>query len=121
MSDNEIRISNVLKELGIPCNIAGYHYIKLAIAKIMDSKINDKPLITKQIYPEVAFQYESTPSRVERAIRHAIDVAWSKGNVELLTKMFSYSISSYKGKATNAEFLFTVVEYLNLHPDKFCE
>lgn len=119
--NNEIRISNMLKALGITCNLSGYDYIKMAVEKILENPNKKRSLITKIIYPEIAKYYNSNPPSVERSIRHAIEQAWKSGNIEMLDTIFSHSIDVNKTRATNTKFLFSVAEYLKLHPDKFID
>lgn len=110
----EIRIYEFLAEIGIPSNIKGYNYIKTAlILTYNDSTILEN--ITKVLYPEIAKKYDSTSSRVERAIRHAIEVACTKGNAELINKIFKYSISVNKGKPTNSEFIAQTINAMQMH------
>lgn len=104
-------VSNCLKELGVPASIKGYHYLKDAIQITIDEN-GILPPITKVIYPNVALKYDTTPARVERAIRHAVEAAFERGNQELIDKVFRYTVSYSKGKATNAEFIAIVAEYL---------
>lgn len=113
MSDMKMKITKTIKELGIPANVSGYHYMRYAI----ELMINDLTLInaiTKKLYPAVAKQFNSTASRVERAIRHAIEVGWERGDLELVEKMFGYSVSADKCRPTNGEFIATVADYLLL-------
>lgn len=106
----ESEINNLLHNLGIPSHIRGFKYIKEGIEILYFSE--SVTLITKEVYPRIAFKYETTPSRVERAIRHAIEVSCIRGNYELLDELFGYSVSCDKSKPTNAEFLTTVVDKL---------
>lgn len=111
---NEIIISKILREIGVSCNLIGYDYIKASII-IGLNEPNAFRLITKELYPRVAKQFGSTPCRVERGIRHAIENAWDRGNLEIMHNIFGYSTSSEKGKPTNSEFLATVVEYIKVN------
>lgn len=113
MKNYKLIITNLLKELGVPANINGYHHLRYAIELIMKD-MNYMNVITKKLYPDVAKQFNSTPSRVERAILHAIEVSWYKGNVELQNKLFGYTVDKDKGKPTNSEFLITVADWLCL-------
>ena len=111
--DLENRVTNLLHEIGIPAHIKGYQYLREAIILT----INDMDAInavTKVLYPEVAKKFSTTPSRVERAIRHAIEVAWDRGDVETLQKFFGYTVSGIKGKPTNSEFIAMIADCLSL-------
>lgn len=110
----EILISDILKEIGTPMHIKGYIYLKSAIKIVLKdfSKINS---VTKIIYPKVAEEYSTTVSKVERAMRHIIELAFQRGNVDMLHNIFGYSYSNERGKATNSEFIAGVAEYLRLH------
>lgn len=110
----EILISDILKEIGTPMHIKGYIYLKSAIKIVLKdfSKINS---VTKIIYPKVAEEYSTTVSKVERAMRHIIELAFQRGNVDMLHKIFGYSYSNERGKTTNSEFIAGVAEYLRLH------
>lgn len=106
-------VTDVLHEIGVPAHIKGYQYLREAI--IMT--INDMDAInsvTKVLYPEVARKFDTTPSRVERAIRHAIEVAWDRGDIETLQKFFGYTVSNVKGKPTNSEFIAMIADCLSL-------
>lgn len=106
-------VTDVLHEVGVPAHIKGYQYLREAI--IMT--VNDMDTInsvTKVLYPEVAIKFDTTPSRVERAIRHAIEVAWDRGDVETLQKFFGYTVSNVKGKPTNSEFIAMIADCLRL-------
>ena len=97
----ETRVTNMLHEIGIPAHIKGYHYLRDAIIMA----VNDMDVlnaITKILYPTVAKKYQTTSSRVERAIRHAIEVAWSRGKLDTLDELFGYTVSTGKGKPTNS-------------------
>ena len=104
----ESRVTNMLHEIGIPAHIKGYHYLRDAIIMA----VNDMDVlnaITKILYPTVAKKYQTTSSRVERAIRHAIEVAWSRGKLDTLDQLFGYTVSTGKGKPTNSEFIYTYI------------
>lgn len=108
-SDNiDIEISQLLHNIGIPSHIRGYKYIKDGVLIIYNN--DSVSLITKDIYPTIANKYETTPSRVERAIRHAIEVSWLRGDLTLMEDLFGFSVSCDKSKPTNAEFLATIAE-----------
>ena len=103
----------MLHEIGIPAHIKGYHYLRDAIMMA----VNDMDVlnaITKILYPTVAKKYRTTSSRVERAIRHAIEVAWSRGKMETLDALFGYTINTGKGKPTNSEFIALIADKIRL-------
>ncbi|MEQ6376499.1 sporulation transcription factor Spo0A [Bacillaceae bacterium S4-13-56] len=106
-------ITNIIHEIGIPAHIKGYMYLREAISMVY----NDIELlgsITKVLYPDIAKKYNTTASRVERAIRHAIEVAWSRGNYESISTLFGYTVSMTKAKPTNSEFIAMVADRLRL-------
>lgn len=106
-------ITDIIQQVGVPAHIKGYQYLREAIAMVtLDVSVLHG--VTKIIYPEIAKQFGSTPTRVERAIRHAIEVAWSRGDVEVLQGIFGSTISSHKGKPTNSEFIAIVSDRLIL-------
>jgi len=107
------QITNIIREIGIPAHIKGYTFVREAINMV----VNDMELlsaVTKELYPSIGKKYNTTASRVERAIRHAIDVAWSRGQVETINKIFGYTINNEKGKPTNSEFIAMVSDKLRL-------
>ena len=111
--DLEIEITGIIHEIGVPAHIKGYMYLREAISMV----VNDIELlsaVTKELYPSIAKKYNTTASRVERAIRHAIEVAWSRGQVETINKLFGYTINNGKGKPTNSEFIAMVADMLRL-------
>lgn len=109
----ETIITNVIHEIGVPAHIKGYNYLREAIALCIQDKefINS---ITKMLYPTVARNYQTTSSRVERAIRHAIEVAWNRGREEILNSIFGYTIDTNKGKPTNGEFIAMISDSIRL-------
>ena len=113
----QISITNILHELGIPSHIKGYQYIREAI-----SVIYERPEmiggITKELYPELAGTFDTTVSRVERAIRHAIEVSWNRGNWDLMEEIFGHSVDIDKAKPTNSEFIVTIADKLRLETHK---
>ena len=112
--DLESCISELMREIGVPAHIRGYKYIRKSILLALeDGDILNS--ITKELYPTVARSYKTTPSRVERAIRHAIEVAWSRGDIEVLTALFGYTIKTSKGKPTNGEFISMLTDRLRLN------
>lgn len=109
----EKQITALLREIGIPAHIRGYNYLRTAI----EFSYNNSDYIgqvTKVLYPEIARKYKTTGSRVERAIRHAIEVAWGRGNIETIDDIFGYTISASKAKPTNSEFIAMIADYLNV-------
>ena len=109
----ERNITNLLTELGIPTHILGYRYMREAII-IAAKDVGFLHYITKNLYPAIAKKHKTTPSRVERAIRHAIEVVWLRGNPELIRKFFGYSVDEGKGKPTNSEFIALIADRLRL-------
>ena len=106
-------VTAIIHEIGVPAHIKGYQYLREAIIITVDDMevIN---AVTKVLYPEVARRFSTTPSRVERAIRHAIEVAWDRGDLETLQKYFGYTVNSAKGKPTNSEFIAMIADRLQL-------
>lgn len=115
--DMETMVTDVIHEIGIPAHIKGYQYLRRAIMMVIDDLdvINS---ITKELYPSVAKEFKTTPSRVERAIRHAIEVAWDRGDTEVLNSFFGYTIANSKGKPTNSEFIAMIADRLRLQSKK---
>ncbi len=109
----ETKITNMLHEIGVPAHIRGYNYIREAILISVDN-IDILHYVTKELYPEIAKRYGTTASRVERAIRHAIEVAWNRGNLEAKYDLFSYTINLNKGKPTNSEFIALISDKFRL-------
>ncbi|MDO5555370.1 MAG: sporulation transcription factor Spo0A [Clostridia bacterium] len=109
----EALVTNVIHELGVPAHIKGYQYLREAIMMVINN-IDIINQITKQLYPEIAIKFKTTPSRVERAIRHAIEVAWSRGEQVAVERIFGYTISASKGKPTNSEFIAMIADKLRL-------
>lgn len=109
----EVEVTSVMHDIGVPAHIKGYQYLRDAIMMVVNNLdiINS---ITKQLYPSIAREYNTTPSRVERAIRHAIEVAWSRGQVDAIDQLFGYTINLGKGKPTNSEFIAMVADKLRL-------
>lgn len=109
----EALVTNVIHEVGVPAHIKGYQYLREAIMMV----VNDIEIInqiTKQLYPDIAKTFGTTPSRVERAIRHAIEVAWSRGQLDAVDGIFGYTVSAAKGKPTNSEFIAMIADKLRL-------
>ena len=109
----EALVTNIIHEIGVPAHIKGYQYLREAII----IAVNDMDVInaiTKVLYPQVAKNFGTTPSRVERAIRHAIEVAWDRGDLDTLQRFFGYTVSNTKGKPTNSEFIALIADKLQL-------
>lgn len=109
----EIDITNIIHEIGVPAHIKGYHYLRDAITMV----VKDMDLlgaVTKELYPAIAKANDTTPSRVERAIRHAIEVAWNRGKLETIDALFGYTVQNDKGKPTNSEFIAMISDKLRL-------
>ena len=111
--DLEAKVTNILHEIGVPAHIRGYHYMRETILMAIND-IDVLNYITKELYPTIAKKCGTTPSRVERAIRHAIEVAWSRGKVDAIDNLFGYTINSHKGKPTNSEFIALIADRLRL-------
>lgn len=109
----ETQITNVIHEVGVPAHIKGYQYLREAITLAVNN-IEIINSITKQLYPELARRFKTTPSRVERAIRHAIEVAWGRGKADITNSMFGNTVSATKGKPTNSEFIAMIADKLRL-------
>lgn len=109
----ETLVTSVIHEIGVPAHIKGYQYLREAIIiAVEDMEVINA--VTKVLYPEVARRFDTTASRVERAIRHAIEVAWDRGDIETLQKYFGYTVSNAKGKPTNSEFIAMIADRLQL-------
>lgn len=109
----DMEVTGIIREIGIPAHIKGYQYLRDAILMIT----NEMELlgsVTKILYPQIAVKYSTSPSRVERAIRHAIEVAWNRGNIETLNRLFGYTIKLEKGKPTNSEFMAMIADKLRM-------
>ena len=112
-SNLDVIISDIMHQIGVPAHIKGYQYLRHAIILT----VNDYTLmnsVTKELYPTVAKMFKTTPSRVERAIRHAIEVAWDRGDVDVLSSYFGYTIQNSRGKPTNSEFIAMISDKLRL-------
>ena len=109
----ETEITGILHEIGVPAHIKGYQYLRDAIMlSVHDPEMLNS--ITKQLYPTIARQNQTTSSRVERAIRHAIEVAWGRGSIDVISEMFGYTINTGKGKPTNSEFIALITDKIRL-------
>lgn len=113
----EIDITNIIHEIGVPAHIKGYHYLRDAIIMVVED-IDLLGAITKELYPAIAKANNTTPSRVERAIRHAIEVAWNRGKLETINSLFGYTVQNDKGKPTNSEFIAIIADKLRLERKK---
>ncbi|MEG0339270.1 MAG: sporulation transcription factor Spo0A [Oscillospiraceae bacterium] len=111
--DDECTVTEILHQIGVPAHIKGYQFLRDAILMTMNDPeyINS---VTKRLYPEIAKHYSTTSSRVERAIRHAIEVAWDRGDVDTLNGYFGYTIHSLRGKPTNSEFIAMISDHMRL-------
>jgi len=109
----DIEVTRIIHEVGIPAHIKGYLYLREAILLVIDD-VELLGLVTKELYPSVARKYKTTPSRVERAIRHAIEVAWNRGNINAIHRIFSHTVSKERGKPTNSEFIAMVADMLRM-------
>lgn len=109
----EALVTNIIHEIGVPAHIKGYQYLREAIIMVV-SNVDILNQITKQLYPDIAIKYHTTPSRVERAIRHAIEVAWGRGRQDVVERIFGYTVSAAKGKPTNSEFIAMIADKLRL-------
>ena len=109
----ESEVTDMIHEVGVPAHIKGYHYLRDAILMVIEEPdmLNS---ITKILYPTIAKRNQTTPSRVERAIRHAIEVAWSRGNMDIINTLFSHTVSTGKGKPTNSEFIALIADKIRL-------
>ena len=109
----EALVTNVIHEVGVPAHIKGYQYLREAIMMVVND-IDVINQITKSLYPKIAFKFNTTPSRVERAIRHAIEVAWGRGDQKVVENIFGYTVNALKGKPTNSEFIAMIADKLRL-------
>ncbi|MBC9784883.1 sporulation transcription factor Spo0A [Heliobacterium chlorum] len=109
----DVEVTNIIHQMGVPAHIKGYQYLRDAILMVI-SEVSLLGAVTKELYPMIATKYMTTPSRVERAIRHAIELAWDRGNVEMMSKFFGYTINLERGKPTNSEFIAMVADKLRL-------
>lgn len=112
-------VTEVIHQIGVPAHIKGYHYLRESIILSVENPemINS---VTKLLYPTVAKKFETTPSRVERAIRHAIEVAWDRGDLDTLNSYFGYTIHNSRGKPTNSEFIAMIADKLRLQIKGAC-
>ena len=111
--DLEVDITNIIHEVGVPAHIKGYQYLRDAITMVVED-MDLLGAVTKELYPAIAQLNNTTPSRVERAIRHAIEVAWNRGKIETINSLFGYTVHNDKGKPTNSEFIAIIADKLRL-------
>lgn len=109
----ELEVTALLHEIGVPAHIRGYLYLRDAILMVV-RQFELLGAITKELYPAIAQRYDTTPSRVERAIRHAIEVAWTRGNLEAMTRVFGNTVSVHRGKPTNSEFIAMIADRIRI-------
>lgn len=109
----DVSVTNIIHEMGVPAHIKGYLYLREAILMVI-GEVGLLGAVTKELYPMIAQKFQTTPSRVERAIRHAIELAWDRGNVEMMAKFFGYTINLERGKPTNSEFIAMVADKLRI-------
>lgn len=109
----DMEVTNIIHQIGVPAHIKGYLYLREAILMVIHN-VDLLGAVTKELYPLIAEKYSTTPSRVERAIRHAIEVAWSRGNVEVVNSLFGYTIDVNRGKPTNSEFIAMIADKLRV-------
>ena len=108
-----MNVTHILHELGVPSHIKGYHYLREGI-KLLYNNPELIGGITKELYPSIAKKFSSTDTRVERSIRHAIEVSWNRGNWDLMQELFGYSVDIDKAKPTNSEFIVTIADKLRM-------
>lgn len=109
----DVQVTSIIHEIGIPAHIKGYLYLREAILMVTN-RVELLGGVTKELYPAIASKFKTTPSRVERAIRHAIEVAWNRGNVEMINGLFGHTVSQERGKPTNSEFIAMVADRLRM-------
>jgi len=109
----DVEVTKIIHQMGVPAHIKGYQYLRDAILFVIE-EVNLLGAVTKELYPMIAKKYLTTPSRVERAIRHAIELAWDRGNVDMMNKFFGYTINVERGKPTNSEFIAMVADKLRI-------
>jgi two-component system response regulator (stage 0 sporulation protein A) len=111
--DLNVLVTQMIHEIGVPAHIKGYLYLRTAILMAVEN-MDVLNAVTKQLYPDIAKEYDTTDTRVERAIRHAIEVAWERGNIDMIHELFGYTIQADKGKPTNSEFIALVADKIRL-------
>ena len=109
----DVEVTKIIHQMGVPAHIKGYQYLRDAILMVIE-EVNLLGAVTKELYPLITKKYMTTPSRVERAIRHAIELAWDRGNVDMMNRFFGYTINVERGKPTNSEFIAMVADKLRI-------
>lgn len=109
----EVEVTRMIHQMGVPAHVKGYQYLRDSIINVV-KEVSLLGAVTKELYPMIAEKYQTTPSRVERAIRHAIELAWDRGNIEFMNKFFGYTINVERGKPTNSEFIAMVADKLRM-------
>jgi two-component system response regulator (stage 0 sporulation protein A) len=109
----EVEVTRMIHQMGVPAHVKGYQYLRDAIVSVV-LDVSLLGAVTKELYPMIAVKYQTTPSRVERAIRHAIELAWDRGNVDFMNRFFGYTINVDRGKPTNSEFVAMVADKLRM-------
>lgn len=109
----EVEVTRMIHQMGVPAHVKGYQYLRDAIVSVVQ-EVALLGAVTKELYPMIATKYQTTPSRVERAIRHAIELAWDRGNVDFMNRFFGYTINVDRGKPTNSEFIAMVADKLRM-------
>lgn len=109
----EVEVTRMIHQMGVPAHVKGYQYLRDAIVSVV-LNVSLLGAVTKELYPMIAVKYQTTPSRVERAIRHAIELAWDRGNVDFMNRFFGYTINVDRGKPTNSEFVAMVADKLRM-------
>ncbi len=109
----DVEVTRVIQQMGVPAHVKGYQYLRDAIILVVN-EMNLLGAVTKELYPLIAEKYDTTASRVERAIRHAIELAWDRGNVEMMNRFFGYTVNMERGKPTNSEFIAMVADRLRI-------
>lgn len=109
----DVEVTRVIQQMGVPAHVKGYQYLRDAIILVVE-EMNLLGAVTKELYPLIAEKYDTTASRVERAIRHAIELAWDRGNVDMMNRFFGYTVNMERGKPTNSEFIAMVADRLRI-------
>lgn len=109
----DLEVTKIIHQVGVPAHIKGYQYLREAILMVIE-EMSLLGAVTKELYPSIARKYNTTPSRVERAIRHAIELAWERGNIEVINRFFGYTVHMDRGKPTNSEFIAMIADKLRL-------
>lgn len=116
MKDLKIKVTDMLHRLGVPASLKGYNFVREGIVMMIQTP-SVVSRITKVLYLEIAKKYDTTPSRVERAIRHAVEVSFERGDCEYIQYVFGYTVSSHKGKPTNTEFMAMIADRIRLEAE----